>query len=131
MASATNYLAKKILDHVLGVAVYTPPTQLNLSLHLASPTVSGSYANEVTGAGYARINIFGDISAADLTTRRSYNTTVFNIGPATADWGTVTYAAISDESGNMLLFQPLAEAQTISIGGQFQLTPAQFSAAAS
>jgi hypothetical protein len=49
--SATDYLEGKLLDHLMGIAVYTPPTSLYLALHTNDPGETGS-ANHVTGGGY-------------------------------------------------------------------------------
>lgn len=129
MASKTHYLEKKVLDHVLGIATFVPAANLYLLLLTGDPTKSGSFANEISAGGYARLLITGSMSATDITTGQSTNTAVLNIGPASADWGTVTHAAVADSitigAGNMYYFQALDEAETIDTGGEFQLTPSQ------
>jgi hypothetical protein len=135
MAAMTSYLQKKILDDLIGIAAFTPPSNLYLLLLTANPTKSGSFSAEVSAGGYARVLLTGSLSTTDLSTGRSLNTAVLNVGPATADWSTVTYVAVADSStigaGNMLLFAALDEAETIGIGGEFQLTPSQLAIALS
>lgn len=123
--SATDYARKKILDDLTGVASYSPPA-LYLSLHTADPTESGSHAHEVSGAGYARQPLAGVMGAAD-TTGFSINTTLINFGPATADWGTITYLAVEDAvtGGNMICPGVPATPRTITSGQPLQVPVGQ------
>lgn len=129
MASMTSYLQKKLLDDLLGIAPYTPPATLYLSLHTASPGESGSHANEIStiGTAYARIPITPFMGATDPSSGVSLNTTLLIAGPATLDWGTVTYIGIEDAltAGNMLLWGAPTTAKTVTVGEGFQLVPAQ------
>lgn len=59
---ATPYLRQKIIDHLNGVATYTPPATLLLGFTtVLIPTTISSYAaisaNEMTGHGYAATTI--------------------------------------------------------------------------
>ena len=114
MAAMTSYLQKKLLDHSLGKAAYTMPVSVTLSLHTASPGESGSTVNEVStiGSGYARITITSNMNVTDAVTGVSANSSVITFGPATTDWGTVSYIAINDTLGNMLMYGALDEVQT-------------------
>lgn len=127
MAAMTRYLQKKLLDHTLGIAEYTMPTELWGSLHTASPTESGSFDDEISDTGYSRQAFYGQFTATDLTSGVAQLTSVVNFGPADGDNGTVTYFAISDASsaGNMLFYGVLATAQTFDLDDQFQLNPGQ------
>src|SRR3954465_804278 len=99
MASMTHYLEAKLQDHMLGLAAYTMPTGVFLGLHTASPTKSGSRVNEVStsGSGYARPAITAKMGAPNVSTGIAVNTVVITHGPATTDWGTITYASIDDD----------------------------------
>jgi hypothetical protein len=56
MASMSDYLERKLLDHTLGTTAYTFPSTVYLSLHTADPTdvTATALANEVTGGSYGR-----------------------------------------------------------------------------
>lgn len=129
MVAMTSYLEKKLLDHTLGIAAYTMPTTVYLSLHNASPGQSGSFASEITttASGYARIAITSKMNPTDNVTGISVSNVAIVFGPATIDWGTINYIAISDASGggNMLLYGALAVAQTTPIGESVQLLSGQ------
>ena len=127
MSGMTSYLQQALLDHVLGNSIYTAPAGVWLSLHVADPTDTGSHANEISSGGYARQPLSAILTAADPSSGISTNTTATNVGPATVDWGTVSYGAIEDAvtSGNMLLSNALTTAQVINNGEEFQLAPTQ------
>lgn len=131
MVAMTSYLQKKLLDHTLGLASYTMPVTVYVGLHTASPTNTGSLATEITtsSSGYARITLTPKMNAADAITGISINNAVILFGPATIDWGTVSYLSVSDAAtaGNMLLYGPLTEVQTTPIGESVQFSPAQLS----
>ena len=116
MASKSDYLENKDLDHNLGKTAFTMPTGLYLALCTAVPTdaSTGSSITEATYTGYAR----KQIAAADLNAAASGSSTtnvaeVFAactggsstiIGFALCDaatagnvlyWGTVTSIVIS------------------------------------
>ena len=40
MAAMSDYLERKLLDHTLGTAAYTHPSQAYLALHTADPTAA-------------------------------------------------------------------------------------------
>lgn len=119
--SATSYGRRKIVDDLTGVAPYAPPT-LYLSLHTDDPGVAGSHAHEVSGGGYARKSLAGVMSAADAD-GISVNTAVINFGPASADWGTITYLAVEDalSGGNMICPGMPATPRTITSGQPLQI----------
>jgi hypothetical protein len=119
--SATDYARQKIVNDLLGVTPYSPPA-MYLALFTADPTETGSFANEVTGGGYARQPLAGAMSTAD-TTGNSVNTSAITYAAATTDWGTVTYLAICDAltTGNMICPGVPATPRTITIGQPFQI----------
>jgi hypothetical protein len=123
--TTTSYLRKKIVDSLTGIAVYTPPATLWLSLHRADPGDAGSFANEVTGGGYARVSLAGKMGAADPVTGISVNTAPITLGPATSDWGAVNFLGINDSAaaGNMLVAGAPSLPKTITVGVPFQIPP--------
>lgn len=127
----TLYAAKKLLDDLLGIASYTPPA-LYLSLHTASPGNSGSHAAEVStsGSAYARQPLAGIMGATDLSSGVSVNTSTINFGPATSNWGPITYVAIEDAAsgGNMIWFGAPATPRIINDGLPFQIASGQIRA---
>lgn len=129
MASMTSYLQKKLQDHTYGLAAYTMPTTVYASLHTTSPGESGSLTNEVpTSAGYVRLAVTSLMNVTDAVTGIAANNATILFGPATADWGTIQYVAISDaiSGGNMLLYGALNEVQTTPIGESVQFSTGQF-----
>ncbi len=123
--SATSFYRKKDVDHLTGVAAYTPPA-LYLSLHTADPTASGSHAHEVSASGYARQPLAGVMGAADAD-GVSVNTTVITFGPAGGDWGTITFFGIEDAltGGNMLCPGVPSMPRTITSGQPLQIPVGQ------
>ena len=123
--TATSHLRKKIVDSLTGIAAYTPPATLFLSLHKADPGDAGSFANEVTGGGYARVSLAGKLGAADPVTGISVNTVPITLGPATSDWGTVNFIGVNDSAaaGNMLIAGAPSLPKTITVGVPFQIPP--------
>lgn len=129
MAAMTLYLQKKLLDHVLRIADYDMPAALYLGLHTGNPGEAGSRSFEITfsGSGYARADLSSQMSATDLSSGSSRLLFVMNIGPATIDWGDVSYVSIDDDptAGNMLFYAALELVQNTPIGEQIQFAPGQ------
>lgn len=124
MSSCSNYLEKKILDHVCKVAAYTQPTNLYLGLFKGSPAANleaGTLTDEQSGSGYARQLI--TFNAADSVTGVITNSAIVTFPVATASWGTITYCAILDAStgGNVLFYGPLTASKTVDLGDAFQI----------
>jgi hypothetical protein len=121
--SATDYGRKKIVDHVTSVAPWSPPA-LYLALLTADPTEAGLLTSEVSGGAYARQPLSGVMGAAD-SSGVSVNTTGINYGPATTDWGTVTFFGIMDSAtpgaGNMIVPGVPATPRTITVGQPLQI----------
>ncbi|WP_058602327.1 phage tail fiber protein [Aureimonas ureilytica] len=127
MSAMTNYLEKKLLDHTLGKAAYTMPTNVYLALFTADPGETGSLSAEVSAGGYARYGITPGMAAADASAGTSSNTAAVTFGPASADWGTITHIAVMDAAsgGNMLLYGALAVSKVINSGDSLQFAVGQ------
>jgi hypothetical protein len=123
--SGTDYIRKKILDDLTGQAAWSPPA-LYLSLHTADPGEAGSHANEVSGGGYARQPLAGVMGAADAS-GFSVNTTQITFGPATVNWGTITWLGVEDAAsgGNMLWPGAPSMPRTIASGQPLQIPVGQ------
>ena len=90
-----------------------------LELFDASPTDTGSLANECTGTDYARVEItFG----TDADGRSISNTAIVEFAVAGGDWGTLTHFGIADAStaGNLLWWGPLSPNKTIDEDDQLK-----------
>lgn len=131
MSGMTSYLQKKLLDDLTGVASYSTPGTLYLSLHTAAPNDTGSHAAEVStsGTGYARQSLASKIGAADATSGIAQNTSTITFGPASASWGTISHLGIEDASsaGNMLLWAAPSAAKNIASGQSFPFVASQIS----
>lgn len=126
MSALSNYLEKALLDHLLGVAAYTPvatSSNLYLALFTTDPLESGVVGEvSASGTAYARVAILNNATnfppcvLSENPTK--LNGTVITFPTATAAWGTVTHWAIFDSTGstNALWHGPLAQPRTIATG---------------
>lgn len=123
--AASNYLERKILDHILGTATFTKPTSVWLALHTADPTDAAGGA-EVTGGGYQRQQVTFSAAATAAggdTTATNTNEILYSNMPS----GTVTHFSVYDaqNGGNMLVSSPLDAPKTQSAGDQLGLPVGQ------
>jgi len=110
--AVTNYLSTKLLDHVLGNGVYTPPAQLFVGLHVANPTPAGDTSSEVTGGSYSRQESSFNPASPDADLAIAL---VFTALPA----ATITYAGLWDAlaGGNLLFYGAFATPRVIEENG--------------
>lgn len=111
----SNYAENKLLDHILGTAAFTMPTQVYVALFTADNGLeSGVLTGEVSGGSYARVAV--DFSAASGGVANPTATVTFP--QATGSWGTVTHVALMDapSGGNVLLHGPLTQAKSVTAG---------------
>lgn len=115
MASFSDYLENKVLDHVVGKTAYTMPT-VHVALFTAAPTDAGG-GTEVTGGSYARVATTGATWAAASAGATS-NAAAVNFPTPTASWGTATHFGLYDAAtvGNLLAWAPLTTSQAIGTG---------------
>lgn len=113
--SLSVYSEKKVLEHLLNVAAYTPPATLYLALFTSSAGLENNTVGsqtEVVGNGYARLSVTGATGrnfAVDATPT-GYNNGQWDFSPASGGgWGTITHMAIMDASttGNVLVWYTL------------------------
>lgn len=105
MASKSDYLENKVLDHCLGDGSFTMPSNVYLALCTVVPTdaSTGSSITEASYTGYARKQIAAsDLSAASSGSKTNSNDIVF--AACTGGSSTVIGFAICDAStsGNVL-----------------------------
>lgn len=100
MSDLSNYLENKLVDHVLRATTYTAPATVYVALFTAVTDAEAGTGTEVTGGAYARQAVAFDAPTNGTT----QNTSTVTFPTATADWGTVTHAALFDAStaGNAL-----------------------------
>lgn len=110
----SNYLRKKILNHVFRGEVYTPPTAWYVSLYTNNPT-SADTGTEVSGTGYIRQPISYTAPSSVDGKEQIENTADIEFPQAGSNWGTITHAGIRDAltGGNLLYFGPLNDPKLI------------------
>jgi hypothetical protein len=106
MGQLTNYTEKKVLDHLLKGASYSPPATVYLGLSTANPTHDGSGWADPTYTGYAR----KAITFAAAGTRAIAQTGAVAFDKCTGGSSTVTYWGLWDDSsgGNLLAYGALS-----------------------
>jgi hypothetical protein len=125
-----DYQANAELDALSGVAAYPVPTQLNLALFTARGTIAqtcaGTNLTEVTGGGYARVNVgVGSVNWNAAAARAMTNKLAVAMGTPSGDWGTVVAVALYDQSGNMRWWDDLPAGKPCPAG-----VPVSFAAGA-
>lgn len=131
MAAASNYLEKKVLDHVLTASAYTQPGSRYLALFTnpssdtATKLESGNITTEVTGGSYARTLVTFAAAVDGATGGESKNNTTVTFPTATAAWGTITHVAVMDapSGGNVLFWGPTVVSKAIDAGDTFLVLP--------
>lgn len=109
-ASFTDFLAKKLLDHIFGDSFAAPTAYLGLWTSALTDASTGSTTGELTYTTYARqtgLTITGSTSAAAGTGACTKTTDAAITFPAvTAGGGTVTFWGLCDALtvGNMLVW---------------------------
>lgn len=127
--SFSDYLEDKILEHVFGGNAYTAPSTLYVGLQTSASSDSAA-GTEVSGGSYARQTASFSVSGTNPT--EAATTAAIEFPVATADWGTVTYAAVYDAAtgGNMLAYAQLTDPadfvtalpKTIEAGDVFRIS---------
>jgi hypothetical protein len=119
MGQLTNYTEKKILDHVLKTASFSPEATVYLGLSTADPTADGSGWANPTYTGYAMKPI--TFAAAGTPTGRRIDQTgavVFDqctVGSSTVGWWGLWDAATIG-GHNLLAYGALSVAKSIVVG---------------
>jgi hypothetical protein len=114
----TTAWANKILDHIFKNDAITVPTNLYVGASTANPTDNASGISEPSGGAYAR-KIHNAWDAASL--KATENTEAATFTQATASWGEITHAFISDSvdavlEANIIFYSALGS--SILMGNQ-------------
>jgi len=121
MSAASDYLELKLLDHSLGTAAYTAPTNVYVGLHTSSPADDASGTGEVSGNGYARKEAtFAAASAGEAST----SATITFDAASGGNWGTFSHIGIyvNSTGGNLLFHGAVTTSKTIEDGDTFQIS---------
>jgi hypothetical protein len=115
MAAKKETLSNALLNAVLRNVSYTSPASVFCGLYTTAPT-STAAGTEVSGGSYARQAVTFSAAASGATS----NSGAVTFPVASASWGTVTAAAISDavSAGNQLYFGNLGTPKAVGIGDQ-------------
>jgi hypothetical protein len=119
--SKAAYLENAALNTVLGGPQFTLPTNVYIALSTAAFTAAatGASLSEVTGSGYARVQVTNNTTNwPNAVNGAKSNNSVFTFPSATANWGTVLSFYIIDaaSSGNVLYGADLTTSRTINSG---------------
>lgn len=117
MSAMSNYLENSLANHVFRTTGFTQPQNLHIALYTAAPSDSGG-GTELTGAGYARVQVSRADSQWTLSSGAVSNTNTITFPTPTANWGNVTHFGIFDAStgGNLLFHGSLTTAKTVNQG---------------
>lgn len=123
MSASSDYLEKKLLDHLLVNTAYAGETTLYVGLFTADPGESGVTSEFTIGTGaYARIAVtnnetnFPPCAITGIPTKT--NGTLLSFPTATTAWGTATHWAIYNAAtaGDMIAHGALASTFAVQIG---------------
>lgn len=136
LASLSNYLENKLIDHLLRTTTFSQPSVIAIALCTSAPTRSdnGSTIDEVPDAnGYARQTLNpsnsnwaatqgGTSGASSGTSGQTSNAIDVEFDAATGNWGTVSHIAVCDSAtwgaGNLLFYGELPSPLAIEGGDQ-------------
>ena len=115
MGQLTNFTEKKILDHVLKTASYSPPATVYLGLSTADPIHDGSGWADPTYTGYARKAItFGAAGSRAIAQSGTVNFDACSGGSSTVGWWGIWDQLAA--GGNLLAYGSLSAAKSIVTG---------------
>lgn len=130
MASMTDYLENKLIDHCFRGVSFTAPAALHVGLFTAAPSDTGG-GTEVSGGSYARVSLspsttnWAATNGATTTTNPSTgtggttsNNVAITFASPSANWGVITHFGIFDAStsGNLLWWAALTVSKTVNNG---------------
>ena len=132
MAILTDYMERKLLDHIFGRAAFSRPSNLYIGLSTTafadSDNGSTAYAKEPSGNAYGRINIDNAVQY-ETSGNDIKNNSSIDWSEATGSWGSIGYWGVFDGSGssaNMLMHGSFSSATTVASGDQFRISTGDF-----
>lgn len=122
MSQMSNYLENALVNAVLRNTAFPSVATVYVALFTADPTEAGT-GTEVVGGAYARQPITFGAPADGVTS----NTADVNFPVCTADWGTITHAAIFSAvaGGDMYFYAPTTFNKLIQTGDQYVIKAGQ------
>lgn len=126
MSAFSDYYENQIIDHMLRGQSFTVPTTVYVALFTANTGLeSNSPSAEVSGGAYARVAVTLDAASGGV----SANSSDLTWATATANWGTVTSAAIVDHASNttwgtdvnVLMWADLSASKTVNTDDIFKI----------
>lgn len=130
MARATNYLENAVLNAVFGKTTFPSVTGQYLGLFTASPTDSGTLANEFADANsYARVRVDNIVYTATSGEIRNTTDILFNQASG-GDWATAHWIGVLNTdtlgTGQMYLYGSLNQPVFIGQNDQFRINASNF-----
>lgn len=121
MSDLSDYLETALLNAVLRNTTYTSPATVYLAL-FTSPTTDAGGGTEVSGGSYARQSVAFSAPADSSGSMQCSNSADVTFPIATANWGTVTHAALCDASsgGHYLWHGALSVSRTVNTNDQIK-----------
>lgn len=113
----TNYGENLLINNLLRGQSVTIPN-VYLAIFTANPGEDGSQVSEVSGSGYARVDITGNGGFTSPIDGRVTTNQDIEFPTATGAWGTITHAGIMDAAtgGNMLCYVQSDTPRDVLIG---------------
>ena len=114
----TTTWANLVGDHVIGKSDIGALADIWMGLFTADPGDSGSQTSEVTGTGYARINVTSSMGA--FAAKVSISTAEINFGSPGSDWGTIAYVGFltASSGGTMKYHEALPNPRNATSGSR-------------
>lgn len=115
----TSAVADDVGDHLIGKTDIGALETAYLGLSLTDPGLSGSIAGELTGTGYARIELTSKMSA--FSAGLASNTAEINYGTPGSDWGTPAYVFVINSAsgaGTVKYTEQIPSPRFVSSGGR-------------
>lgn len=126
MSSGTDFSERKLLEHLLGVVAYAMPPGTWLGFATADPGEAGSFANEASGGGYARVLVDWPATGGGAQVGGAYemaNDAATTFAVSSGAWSAgvnMTHAFLADAAvaGNMLRKAALAAPFAVNAANQ-------------
>lgn len=111
--SKSDYLENKVLDHALGTASFSSPSDVYIGLYTVAPTDAGG-GTEVSGNNYAREVCTFSAASGGATA----NDIEVTFGTPSANWGVIVAFGVFDSlsGGNLLYWGDLGSNKTVESG---------------